>query len=213
MKNKGIIIVLLFFVLASDFFSCCRQPDIETDRFEFTHEDSAMIPYHLGDTIPFIDPGGDMFNFTVVEDRVQWKEFRNTCEFNCCGQEYFSYQWRNTILTSENPKFNIEISTFSNNPPFLIGQLGFLINDESFSNILYDTTNIIICDPANAWMNCYDSIQINNAVYYQVIETYFINPNNPIDSLPIRPLSFLFNKSEGLLRLNMTNNENYSINK
>ena len=97
-KNmKRIIQTLMLFLLLS---SCCREDSIEVARYELGAQELALLPYSNGQKVSFVHSNGYAFDFNVIEDRIEWEQHHAFCEWNCCGNEYYSYQMKTTILES-----------------------------------------------------------------------------------------------------------------
>ena len=79
---------MLFLIVSS----CCREDSMETARYELTSDELALLPYFNGQKINFVHSNGYSFDFNVIEDKIEWKEYHDFCEWNCCGNDYFSYQ-------------------------------------------------------------------------------------------------------------------------
>jgi hypothetical protein len=191
--------------------SCCRQDPVETARYELSDIELELIPYSYGQQINFIHSNGYTFQFSVTEDKLEWNEYYRFCEWNCCGQDYFSYQVKTTRLESVYPNLIIELSLggirFSDYIPMF---LNLNINNRHFISMQYDSTSNFICDSVNKVM-CYDSILIHDKSYTNVIEKYFDSHYFIQDSTVLIPESILYNKL-GLLQIKMSNDETFSLN-
>ena len=64
MKRHLIFCIALVAVMAS----CVKEPSILR---RLTAEDAAAIPYHIGQTVNFMDENGDTLNFTVTYDKTK----------------------------------------------------------------------------------------------------------------------------------------------
>jgi len=202
---SGLLIILL---LNS---SCCRQDPIETARYELSDSELALIPYAYGEQIDFVHSNGYTFQFSVTEYKLEWEEFYEFCEWNCCGQNYFSYQVKITKLESAYPNLIIELSLggtrFSDYSPML---LNFNINNRHFITMQYDSLSNFKCDGLNRAI-CHDSILIHDKLYTGVIEKYFDSHYFIQDSTILMPESILYNHL-GLLQIKMSNDETFSLN-
>lgn len=205
---KRVIQTIILLLLLS---SCCREKSIETARYKLTSDELALLPYTKGETINFIHSNGYSFDFKVVKDSIEWRVYQDFCEWNCCGNDYFSYQVKSTILESSYPKFHIEFSLggtrFSEYYPQI---LSIEINNRHFINFPYDASTNFICDSETKTIY-YDSITLNKKMYYKVFKKDFDDHYYLNDSTVLVPMSVFFNKS-GLIQLEMSNNETYTIN-
>ena len=205
--NKILLTLILFLIVSS----CCREDSIETARYELTADELALLPYSKGQKINFVHSNGYSFDFNVIEDKIEWKEYHDFCEWNCCGNDYFSYQVKTTILESTYPKFHLEFSLggtrFSDYYPQV---LNMEINSRHFIQFPYDTLTNFICDSISQ-TTYYDSISLNNQMYYEVFMRKFDSHNFINDSTVLVPMSVYFNNL-GLIQLEMSNYETYTIN-
>ncbi len=197
---------MLFLLLSS----CCREDSIEVARYELGAQELALLPYSNGQKVSFVHSNGYAFDFNVIEDRIEWEQHHAFCEWNCCGNEYYSYQMKTTILESTYPKFHIEFSLGGARFREYIPQtLNIEINNRHFIQFPYDTLSNFICDSITQTIY-YDSISLNNQMYYKVFMRKF--ESNVSDSSLLEPMSVYFNNL-GLIQLEMSNHETYTINK
>lgn len=191
--------------------SCCREDPIETARYELTANELALVPYQKDETINFIHSNGYTFDFTVTEDNLEWKEHHDFCEWNCCGNSYFSYQVKSIVLESDYPNFNIRIFIGDNiyaddYPPTLNISLNY---DHTFG-FEYDSLANFICDTVTQ-IKHYDSLSLNNRNFYDVYSKDFDGHGLVSDSSAILPQTLFLNDS-GIIQIKMSNNETYTIN-
>ncbi|PIF05886.1 MAG: hypothetical protein CSA36_04325 [Draconibacterium sp.] len=187
------------------------EDPIETARYELTNDELELLPYTKGEKINFIHSNGYAFDFNVTENKIEWKEHHNFCEWNCCGNDYFSYQVKTTILESTYPKFHIEFSLGGTRLNDYYPQtLNMEINHSYFIKFPYDTLTNFICNSATKTIY-YDSIALNNQMYYEVIMKNFDSHNFISDSSVLVPMSVYFNNL-GMIQLEMSNHETYTIN-
>lgn len=205
---KIIFKILILCVIIS---SCCREVSIETARYELKAEELALLPYQKEAKINFIHSNGYSFDFKVIEDKLEWKEYHDFCEWNCCGNNYFSYQVKTSILESTYPKFHIELSLGGTRISDYYPQvLNIEINNNHYIQFPYDTLANFICDSLTKTMY-YDSISLNNKMFYKVVMRNFDSYNFINDSSVLVPMSIYFNNL-GIIQLEMSNNETYTIN-
>jgi hypothetical protein len=203
--------ILALLLIAAFFSSCCNKESIETARYELSEDELNLIPYEEGQKINFEHSNGYEFCFEVVENRVEWKEHHDFCEWGCCGKDYFSYQVKYVRIKSSYPKLNIEFSVGGTGYGGYLEDLIYIsVNSGYFASIMYDSLANFICTEA-ADVTCYDSVNINGNYYYGVVEKDF-ESGFAQDSTVLAIKSLLYNKQHGLIQLEMTNNETYSIN-
>uniref|UniRef100_UPI0032180104 hypothetical protein n=1 Tax=uncultured Draconibacterium sp. TaxID=1573823 RepID=UPI0032180104 len=203
------LLKLLVFVFI--FSSCCNEDSIETARYELSPEELELIPYQIGQQISFKHSKGYTFSFETIQDKVEWKEFHDFCERNCGGQDYFSYQVKNTQIQSSYPKLTVDFSLGETehgdyNPMVL----NININRRHFISLPYDSLGNISCDETTNTIY-HDSIVLNNVYYYDVLEKPFDSHYFIQDTSILIPESILYN-DYGLIQIKMSNNEAYSIN-
>ncbi len=191
--------------------SCCMKESIEIARYELTADELELLPYTNEEKINFIHSNGYTFDFNVTENKVEWKEHHGFCEWNCCGNDYFSYQLKTTVLESSYPKFHVEFSlggsTFGDYSPQV---LNMRINHRHFIQFPYDSLAHFICDSVTKTVY-YDSISLNNQMYYKVVMKKFDSHYVVNDSSALEPKSIYFNNL-GMIQLEMSNYETYTIN-
>ena len=211
-KNTNMKIPLPGFLIVLFFFSsCCRKDSTETARYALSQEELLMIPYEQGQKISFKHSGGYAFDFSVTEDRLEWRQFFEFCEWNCCGEDYFSYQTRNTVLESAYPNLRITLSlggtSYSEYVPLV---LTLDINSRHSLSMPYDTSYRFICDP---WTKAvfYDTLMVNDKLYTGVLMKPFDIHSFITDSTVLIPASVLYNY-QGLIQITMTNDETYMLN-
>ncbi len=205
MKRK--LLELLVFVLI--FSSCCNEQSIETARYELSPEELQLIPYQMGQEINFKHSKGYTFSFKTIMDKVEWKEYHDFCEWNCCGQDYSSYQVKNTQIQSSYPNLTIDFSLGGLDYRDYQNALEININSRHFISLPYDTLGNIVCDGTTNTI-CHDSILIDNTYYYDVKEKPFDRHSFIQDSSVLIPESIIYNDN-GLIQIKMSNNETYSI--
>lgn len=205
---RKIIKALILCLLLS---SCCREDSIETDRFNLETDELAILPYQNEGKINFVHSEGYAFDFNVIEDKLKWEEHHNFCEWNCCGNDYFSYQVKTSILESTYPKFHIEFSLGGNRIGEYTPQVLYVeINNSHIVQFPYDTLTNFICDTVSNTL-FYDSISLNNKTFYDVFKGEFDSYRIYEDSSVLIPRSLYYNNL-GMIQLEMTNNETYTIN-
>ncbi|MDR2009390.1 MAG: hypothetical protein LBQ22_02785 [Bacteroidales bacterium] len=206
MKNKLIISILVGLIISG----CCRKDSVEIARYELSSDELKIIPYELGEKINFIHSNGYSFDFNVVEDKIEWKEYHDFCEYNCCGQDYFSYQVRTTIIESSYPRFNIELSLGGSRIyEYIPKSLNIEINYDYFARLPYNDSMNFICDSTTN-TTFFETIILNGKSYTNVtkklLDTQYI-----IDTQILMPKAIYYNEL-GIIQIETTNNETYTIN-
>lgn len=190
--------------------SCCREEAIETARYALKTEELGLIPYQKGEETNFIHSNGYLFGLKVVEDRLEWNEYRDFCEWSCCGIDYFSYQVKTLILESTYPKFQIEMSlggtSFNEYDPNV---LNIKLNNRHHIQFPYDISSNLISDSVSNIL-FYESIVLNNKEFDNVFMRQFDFFN--IDSTVLVPKSMYFNDL-GIVQIEMSNDETYTLHK
>ncbi|MFA6403331.1 MAG: hypothetical protein WCX31_17165 [Salinivirgaceae bacterium] len=199
----------ILFIIASLLISgCCNEEPVEAGRYPLTDVELQLIPYSLGDTIRFIHSNGYEFDFKVTKETLEWKKHSEFCEWNCCGQGYYSYQQKTTVLESLYPKLSLKFQLGGNDWYYYSNNLNIDINNRFALSMPFDSLGNIICD--NQTVRCYDTLRINGYLFYYVFEKDFDFYYSLEDSTLFMPESILYNQY-GLLQIKMTNDETYSL--
>lgn len=205
-KITNLLLITLFIA------SCCTDESVETARYELSTAELSLIPYKSGEKISFVHSNGYTFDFKVIEDTTQWMQYFDFCEWNCCGQDYFSYQVKTAVLESVYPKFQFEFSLgtsiYSEYSP---GILNIQLNYSRSVQFPYDSSATIICDTLSKTV-FHDSIYLNDKLFFNVFEKDFETYNYFSDSSVLSPKTLYYN-NQGLIQFKMSNNETYTINK
>jgi hypothetical protein len=210
MKIKLRVKLLVFVLVLFALFSCCREDPVESERIALTENEQQLIPYEIGQHINFIHSNGYEFEFEVTDDTLEWQTYSEFCEWNCCGQEYISYQVRTTTLESAYPDLTINISIGSYGFGYYPEFLSLDINHRHFLSIAYDSLANFACDPRYG-MNCLDSVIIRDKTYKDVVEKKFDSHYFIEDSTILIPESVFYNHL-GLLQIKMSDEETFSVN-
>jgi hypothetical protein len=190
MKTKilGFIVLILITVFA---FSCHKFK-----HYELTEVDYQMIPYKLGQTISFIDSLGQTFTLKVTKDATS---------LEVIDYDYVSIDRWSVNLEPEFGNFWITLFIEGNwksyyNRIFITTSI---FNNYTFS-LSYDNEGQFVADSISGLYKkyYYDSLEINDKVYYDVGE-YIIckrvsSPDKNESHLPVR---LLYNKTYGILQL------------
>lgn len=190
---------------------CCRDESEETARYELSPEELNLLPYQYGEKINFLHSMGYSFDFTVTEERLEWKKYYDFCEWNCCGNDYFSYQTKTIILESAYPRFHIEFSQGgSRYHDYIPFALNMEMNYSYFTQFPYDSLAVFINDSLSQ-TSFFDSLVLHDNLFYDVVKRDFEFYRPEEDSTLLLPGSVYLN-SLGLLQIEMTNNESFTLN-
>ncbi len=191
--------------------SCCLKESVEVAKYELSPGEQSLLPYSKGEIIKFIHSNGYEFDIKVTKSKLEWKQHYDFCEWNCCGQDYFSYQTKTATLESSYPKFRIQISLGGRKyMDYLPQNLDIALNYDHSVQFPYDSLNNFICDSVSKTI-FYDSIPLNNQMYHKVIMKNFEHYGFTNDSTMLIPQSIYYNQ-KGILQIKMSNNETYTIN-
>ncbi len=201
--------ILQLLVLLLIVSSCCLEDPVETARYELSAKEQELLPYMQGQTFDFVHSSGYTFKLNVTKNHIEWKEHHDFCEWNCCGNPYYSYQVRTAVLESDYPKFRIEFSLGdARMTEYQPSAMNVNVNHGYFLQLPYDSLANFIQDSKTIY---YDSISLNNQMFYEVIKSDFDYLYDNQDSTLLVPKSFYFNHL-GMIQLKMSNNETYTIN-
>lgn len=202
--------ILKISILCLLFSSCCRHEPVETARYELTALELALLPYQYGEKISFTHSNGHSFDFTVIEDKLKWEEYHEFCEWLSCPKDYYSYQVKTSILESAYPKFHIELSLGGSRYSDHYEQaLNVDFNNNFFTQFSYDSLANFICDSITETAY-YDSILLDNKMFFNVVKRGFDNYNFDNDSSVLVPMYIYFNNL-GVIQLEMSNNETFTL--
>lgn len=191
--------------------ACCREESEETARYELTETEQALIPYEYGETINCKHSNGYSFDFSVIENTVEWEEYYDFCEWFCCGNDYYSYQVKKTVLESDYPRLHIELLLGETNyEDYSPRTFSVELNNNFTAGFSYDKQVSFICDSLTNTI-FYDTIIVNDQQYFDVVLQEFDCYNDSVDSTELIPMYLLYN-SDGLLQIKMTNDETYTFN-
>ena len=188
MKTKFLIILSLFsFIL----FSCWKR---EYTYYKITDTDINMIPYRLEQTVNFIDSLELPFVMTVKEDYITWVLYSDIVKGEC----------RSVILQSKKNSLPIELLVGASENEFEKKYISIYINPFGFW-IRYDLDGQFVTDTEGENKQYFhDSIEINNKIYYNVVEYIKVEDfgyNDEILSKDRLPMRLIYNKTEGILQL------------
>ncbi len=166
---------------------CCPK-NTASGNFMLDDTDNEKIPYTLDQQITFKHSSGFSFQFTVSKNLIE----NTRTQTEHCGDEFWFYQYRQVQLSSDNPELYVAVKTY---PADFIPYLELSVNNYEFK-IDYST------EPT------YNDFTINGQNYCDVYECTY----EYIYDDKIIPETIWYNKTEGLLKIKMTNHETYEIN-
>ena len=180
--NRYTTIILLFL-----FCSCCKE-GVEVNRYLLSEYEKEYIPYNIDETIGFIHSNGYEFDIAVSNSNTRME----STEIHHCGDNYSTYESLTVELLSNTPELHVKLEMVPNefNPLMTVS-----INSNFFYLNLSSEPDI-------------DTLTINEKTYNNIYvgESFFT------DSLTILPRKILYNKENGIIQIEMTNEEKYSIN-
>lgn len=176
-------------------YGCFPSEPTVVDRGALPDSALKYVPYKNGETYRFVHSNGQEINFKAT--REKHKE-QTSCD--CFCEYIYEYEVDNTILVPDYPifSFNFRIDNLdeaSNNCYGTIGKSGLYI--PTTENDFYYN-----CEKA-------DSIKINSKYYYQVFK-FKQNLNNYADN-EVYIDSVYYNYEKGILKILLSNNENYTL--
>lgn len=167
--------------------SCCKEGE-ELERFLLSAKEKTSVPYKTNDLISFTHTNGFDFNLTVSNRQSEMKE----TETDDCKSGFSSYESLNINLFSTIPEFFIDIELVPEDyNPFL----SISVNSYYFDLDLTSAPDL-------------DTLLLNEKKYPDV----YILESFVTDSLVIAPNQVLYNKKNGIIKIIMTNNEEFTIN-
>ncbi len=185
MKYK--ITLLITFLFSVLFFSSCCNKSVESARYALTDEDKSFIPYQKDQTVLFEHSSGYQFELKAFNVSEAWS--RTVTEH--CNENYISYQFKVAELFSSQPELYFYIMVM---PKEFISDMVIQINNDNF---LLNTN-----EPPTI-----DSLQIGNNVFKDV----YVMEKEISDTTIIQPKKVFYNKSYGIIKIKMTNNEFFNI--
>ncbi len=198
METKKIILSVLFSILA---FSCIGQ---EVGRCGLTEAEKQLIPYEMGQVISFIDNEGQAFEATVISNDLTWYKEKE----DGYSDDYVSFEIKSVILKSDlnNLKIKFRIAKsdclYGENNSLLIVSINddwsVFLNADPDGNFLTD--NLV---------SFHKSIEIDNKIYYDVAEKKY----SWTDSDGNEQYQFFYNKTYGILQINIDGENFLTINK
>ncbi len=173
---------ILCFLLIS-----CRKGQ-EIDRFLLTDEQLAFVPYEQGQLIPFVHSNGYPFAFEVVEKQRYLESNREVYR----SSDYVSFEMLSVRLRSNEPDLEFYLSLASE-------QMYYGVQG-SLNNWWFYREGISKPD--------FDSLLVNNKIYRDV----FVFTQDWQDTTVISFDSLFYSRTDGLIKIGMSNHEAYFLN-
>ena len=187
------VIYLIFSFL---FYGCLPCDTIMIENGALPDSALKYVPYINGKTYKFKHSNGLVINYkTTRETHEEW----TSCA-ECCEYEYH-YEVNSTILIPDYPIFNFQfqidnLDTLNYNCYASIGKYGFYIpTNNEFDNDYYEQV---------------DSVKIDSVYYYQVFklksnyDNYYSRDSIYVDSI-------YYSYDKGIIKILLSNNENYIL--
>ncbi|MEY4926808.1 MAG: hypothetical protein RI894_1244 [Bacteroidota bacterium] len=188
MKKQPLFYLLICSIVVLLSAGCCREKTSMT--IGRSPEAQSFLPYIPGGTVWFVRNGSDTVKtaVTVTVDSVEVN-----CEGDCCERLYqASY---NIFFKKQNGDSFAEIAASNN-------IITFNYNKNRFADLPIDkTTKLGVCDSLQGSF-CYDSLVVNNRMYYKVYKLLRFYQQGDAKQL-------FFSKDRGILRVEYTNGDVY----
>jgi len=182
MNNKFIFLNFsLFFFIAA----CCHERGV-TNKYVLTDDEKSSIPYLIDQKVNFIHSNGYEFELEVANSFLENRKTQS----NYCRDGYVLYEVKELLLQSNIPLFHI---TITRTPMEIDFSMLIVVNQTSF---YIDIDRL----PEK-------SIIIGNSIY----EDVYITSNNVSDKSVIVPETVWYSKKNGIIQIQMTNDEKYTI--
>ncbi len=191
MRTKHIIPMVLLTALI---FSCGGE---RLGYCELTEAQKQLIPYAQGQIISFIDSAEQVVDLTVVENSMGWIDY----PADIGGEDYYSYRV-NTVILESKPN-NLKISLYHTSrgcspsgdySEFVIYIFPLLWTGGSSTATFSLRSDSERNFPTSTDVFSHNSIEINNKVYYDVVEQSKV--------LYGVSLQLFYNKTYGILQIN-----------
>lgn len=183
------ILITLFILVCS-----CGK----TERYPLMGVDKAMIPYQIGDTIRYIDDKGGLATLVVVEIRDEWIPGD---EDELTGKLRDEAERRTVFLRSEQGKI-LWVRVSGNEDMKRRALCATISNSRSTLSygLIYNSKGNFVVDTQFSFyrFSVYDSLLINNRLYYDVGMHYSRQTSS---EYPDDSLRFYYNKTHGVLRM------------
>lgn len=216
MKAIHSVILVTLVVLIS---SCCHEK--KEGSVKLTEVQKQWIPYKKGDTVNFSGQGGKTVNCKVTEDKQTWSHVDIFTESMCT--DYFLFENRSIVLASvsDDLKITLRMSLNHDCEDENGNYDGFSRWDGSCSirigmNMVYRYgKDYLYCsllhldkDGFVSSDKIHESLEINNQIYHNVIET-----NQTIGNDQKSPVQLFYNKDYGILQIKVDNQNFLMLNR
>lgn len=196
--------VIMLFILSS----CCIKEGDEIARYPLSTAEKALLPYAIGDVLPFEHSAGFAFHFEVTEVEEKWEKITEPCEWNCCGVDFYSYEVKKCVLFSAYPFMEIHTTISKEFQHFDERFMEVRINNDYAAWLYYDSLANFLCDDTTAI--CHDSLVVNDTTFYKVYEKSLQPWYGSINTESVYPKTIVMGEA-GLIQIKMSNNETYSL--
>jgi hypothetical protein len=150
-----------------------------------------MIPYKLGQTVNFVDSLGQPFVLKVTNDTTRSysdePEWVSVDEWLVQLKYEFSNFRISLVIDAVHSQIRITPSIYHN----------------YYFNLKYDEEGKFVTDTTRSFNKqyYYDSLEINNKVYYDVVENIICKAHTSHENENKIPIGLLYNKTYGVLQL------------
>jgi hypothetical protein len=173
--------------LLSILVSSCDFWGKEIGRCDLTEAQQKLFPYEEGQVISFIDNTETSIDFTVTDSKFKWNQGRPADE----AYDYYTYRVKSVKLKSSQSNINFQLIVN-----------GFNCCDRDYCELeVYPCRFSFASSMEGNFLNdTFDSIEINNKVYYDVVEGIYHSISN-FPSSPDVVTQLFYNKTYGILQI------------
>lgn len=203
---------LIFLIITLSIFGC-KPKEIETSRIELPTKYLALLPYKDNQKISLLHTNGHEVVFDVYRHNDWGKSFFLNYDCIRCDRNYVSYQSDTTILTANYPKMQMKFIMNSEFSPsyYATNYIYITFNNNLTAFSYFDTTIIDYSkDTSDVFTTFFDTLQIDNREFYNVVECSFQNyfQDSTIENYP---KSIFINKQYGLIQIKLTEDEAFTL--
>lgn len=177
--------------------ACCKERKL-LYSFTFSAEQKACIPYQAQQKMRFLRKNSTDIT-TITAGEITDKLEEEPCGPECC--DYFLIEDYRLFLDADYPAFNFQLSLRNNIDSTKFG-IGIYLNHYDF----FINNPEKACGDSVANRICFDSLKLNDKMYYQVIES----KTSAQDSL-VRPFKIWYNQTYGILQFQFTDSTTYTL--
>ena len=198
MKYSFLVVVLLC-ALAGCTDHCPKRKKDKTptvvDHGSLPDSLKNVIPYHHGETVKYKHNNGHVVSFSIERST---EKVTSPCYWCCENIETDIYEVENTYLEPDYLLFDISLSmnNYKEAMRHFVVKVGVSEFEMPFD---YGSQNTVV----------YDTLTINSQEYLNVIKVG--NSTNYSSSLEIYPVSIYYNRSHGIVKILMSNEEYYEL--